>query len=90
MVLNEVRKQKSGTGFNARTGEYVDMIKAGIVDPVKVTKSALQNAASIVSLLLTTDVLIADKEDENADPAAAAAAMGGGMGGMGGGMPGMM
>ncbi|MBI60050.1 molecular chaperone GroEL, partial [bacterium] len=72
--------------------EFADLIKDGVVDPCKVTKSALQNAASIVSLLLTTDVLIAEKPDEKADAAAAAAmaGAGGGMGGMGGGMPGMM
>ena len=69
------------------------MIEAGVVDPSLVTKSAIQNAASVVGLLLTTDVLIADKPEDKADAAAAAAAagaMGGGMGGMGGGMPGMM
>ena len=67
------------------------MIKAGVVDPSKVTRSALENAASVVGLLLTTDVLIADKPEEN-DGAGAAAAAAAGMGGMGmgGGMPGMM
>ena len=66
-------------------------IKAGVVDPSKVTRSALENAASVVGLLLTTDVLIADKPEEN-DGAGAAAAAAAGMGGMGmgGGMPGMM
>ncbi|MBH37665.1 chaperonin GroEL [bacterium] len=93
VIADKVKNSSDETGFNARTGEFADLIKDGVVDPCKVTKSALQNAASIVSLLLTTDVLIAEKPDEKADAAAAAAAMagaGGGMGGMGGGMPGMM
>lgn len=81
VVLERLKNEKPGIGFNARTGEYVDMIKAGVVDPVKVTKSALQNAASIVSLLLTTDVLIADQPEEKQ---AAPAGMNPGMGGMGG------
>ena len=68
-------------GFNAETGEFGDMIKAGVIDPAKVTRLALQNAASIVALMLTTEVLIADiKEDE--EMAVAAAGHGGGMGGM--------
>ena len=89
VIVERVKNESGSTGWNARTGELVDLIKAGVVDPVKVTKSALQNASSIVSLLLTTDVLIADKpEDKSAAPDPAAAM--GGMGGMGGGMPGMM
>jgi chaperonin GroEL len=87
VIVDRVLNSKNGFGFNARTNEIVDLVKAGIVDPLKVTRSALQNAASIVSLLLTTDVLIADKPEDKAADAAAAAA---GMGGMGGGMPGMM
>ena len=92
VIADKVKNSSEEIGFNARVGEFVDLIKAGVVDPCKVTKSALQNAASIVSLLLTTDVLIAEKPDEKADAAAAAAmaGAGGGMGGMGGGMPGMM
>ena len=62
-------------GFNALTGEYVDMIKAGIVDPAKVTRSALQNAASIAAMVLTTETLVADKPEEK--PAAPAPGMGG-------------
>jgi chaperonin GroEL len=89
VIVDRVRNAEEGIGFNARTGEMTDMIKAGVVDPLKVTRSALQNASSIVSLLLTTNVLVADIPEEN-NAAAAAAAMGGGMGGMGGGMPGMM
>ena len=73
-----------GHGFDAMTGEYVDMFKAGIVDPLKVTRSALQNAASIAGMFLTTDALITDSPEEQAAPA-----MPGGMGGMGG-MDGMM
>jgi chaperonin GroEL len=57
----KVREQQLGTGYDARTGEFVDMVAAGIIDPVKVTRSALQNAASIAGMLLTTDVLVADK-----------------------------
>ncbi|MBA95233.1 MAG: chaperonin GroEL [Rickettsiales bacterium] len=92
VIADKVKTSSDEIGFNARTGEFADLIKDGVVDPCKVTKSALQNAASIVSLLLTTDVLIAEKPDEKADAAAAAAmaGAGGGMGGMGGGMPGMM
>ncbi|MFO0865767.1 MAG: TCP-1/cpn60 chaperonin family protein [Gemmataceae bacterium] len=59
VIADEVKKQKSdNVGFNANTGEYVDMYKAGIVDPAKVTRSALQNAASIAGLMLTTEVMI--------------------------------
>ena len=86
VVVENVKKSGKGIGFNALDGEYIDMIQAGIVDPAKVTRSALQNAASIAAMVLTTETLVADKP-EKADPAAAAGAagMGGGMG-----MPGMM
>ncbi|MDD5132331.1 MAG: chaperonin GroEL, partial [bacterium] len=67
IVVDRVHKEKSGTGLNAETGEYVDMIKAGIIDPAKVTRSALQNAASISALLLTTETLITDKPEEKKD-----------------------
>jgi len=86
VIVDKVKRSEFGIGFNARTGEITNMIDAGVVDPSKVTRSALQNASSIVSLLLTTDVLIADKPEDN--PAPAAPDMGGM--GMGGGMPGMM
>lgn len=76
-----IRSRKTGYGFNAYTEEYVDMIPAGIVDPTKVTRSALQNAASVASMVLTTESLVADIKDPAADAAMAAAA-GGGMGGM--------
>ena len=80
VVVAEVKKQKVGYGFNAATEEYVDMIEAGIVDPVKVTRSALQNAASASAMLLTTEAGIVDiKEDA---PAMPAGMPGGGMGGM--------
>ncbi len=74
-----VRSSSQGYGFDVLKGEHVDMFKAGIVDPVKVTRSALQNAASIAGLFLTTDTLITDAPEEQAAPA-----MPGGMGGMGG------
>ncbi|HKI51043.1 MAG TPA: chaperonin GroEL [Geothermobacteraceae bacterium] len=85
IVVNEVASKSGAYGLNAATDEYVDMIKAGIIDPTKVTRSALQNAASVAGLMLTTEAAIADlpKADEG---------MGGMPGGMGGGMgmPGMM
>ena len=66
-----IRSRKVGYGFNAYTSEYVDMIPAGIVDPTKVTRSALQNAASVASMVLTTESLVADKKDPQADAAMA-------------------
>ena len=80
VVVAKVRGLEEGHGLDAATGEYVDLIKAGIIDPVKVTRSALENAASIAKMILTTEVLVADKpEEKKPDPAAG---MGGGMGGM--------
>ena len=73
----KVGEQPAGTGYDARAGEFVDMVSAGIIDPVKVTRAALQNAASIAGMLLTTDVLIADKP---ADPEPAGAGHGHGHG----------
>jgi chaperonin GroEL len=78
-----VERETGSTGFNAATGEFEELVKAGVIDPAKVTRSALQNAASVAALLLTTEALVADKP-EKVDPAAAAAAAAGGMGGMGG------
>ncbi|WP_194893874.1 chaperonin GroEL [Catenulispora pinisilvae] len=75
VVVEKVRNLETGFGLNAATGEYVDMIKAGILDPAKVTRSALQNAASIAALFLTTEAVIADKPEKASAPA-------------GGGMPG--
>jgi chaperonin GroEL len=70
VVAEKVRNLDIGFGLNAATGEYVDMVKAGIIDPAKVTRSALQNAASIAALFLTTEVVIADKPEKNPAPAA--------------------
>ena len=78
IVVDKVRTQGGGTGFNALTGEYEDLVQAGVIDPAMVTRSALQNAASIGSLIVTTDVVVAEPEDEGAGMP------GGGMGGMGG------
>src|SRR5699024_9284200 len=85
IVVERLKGEKVGIGFNAANGEWVNMIDAGIVDPTKVTRYALQNAASVAAMFLTTEAVVADKPEENAG--------GGGapdMGGMGGGMPGMM
>jgi chaperonin GroEL len=77
--VNNVKSKKAPQGFDAMTGEIVDMFKAGIVEPFKVTRSALQNAASIGALILTTETLIADKPEPKKEPAMP----GGGMGGYG-------
>ncbi|MBS5426362.1 chaperonin GroEL [Phascolarctobacterium succinatutens] len=83
VIVDTIKRSRKGYGFNALTEEYVDMIEAGIVDPTKVTRSALQNAASIAAMVLTTESIVADK------PAKEGAAMPA-MPPMGGGMPGMM
>ncbi|MFZ3172035.1 MAG: chaperonin GroEL [Carboxydocellales bacterium] len=84
VIVEKVKSSEAGIGFNAATEEYVDMIAAGIVDPAKVTRSALQNASSIAAMVLTTESLVADEPQEGGG-------MGGGGGmGMPGGMPGMM
>ena len=80
VILDKIKTQKDGVGFNALSEEYVDMIEAGIVDPAKVTRSALQNAASVASMVLTTESVVADKEDPNANAMGAAGAPGAGMG----------
>ena len=83
IVFDKIRSsRKLGYGYNAYTETYCDMIPSGIVDPTKVTRTALENAASIASCVLTTESLVADKPDPKADAAMAAAAQGGGMGGM--------
>ena len=69
VVVEKVRHLPAGQGLNAATGEYVDMIKSGIIDPAKVTRSALQNAASIAALFITTEAVIADKPEKNPAPA---------------------
>ena len=87
VVVEKIKNSPKGVGFNALTGEYEDMMKAGVIDPAKVTRVALENAASIGSMLLTTECLVADLPEPEKSPP-----MGGGgpgMGGMGGGMPGM-
>ncbi|MGI8867061.1 MAG: TCP-1/cpn60 chaperonin family protein, partial [Rubrobacteraceae bacterium] len=76
IVVDKVRAGKANQGFNALTGEYEDLVKAGVVDPAMVTRSALQNAASIGSLIVATEVVVAEPEDEMP------AMPGGGMGGM--------
>jgi chaperonin GroEL len=83
VIVEKAKNEKPGIGFNASSLEWVDMIKAGIIDPAKVVRTALQNAASVSGMMCTTEVLITDKAEENSP-------MGGGMPGMGGGMPGMM
>jgi len=82
LVVQEVKKSKQTAGYDVATGTYVDMVSAGIIDPTKVTRSALQNAASIAGLLLTTECMITDLPEKEAP--AAMPDMGGGMGGMGG------
>ncbi len=80
VVVGKVREGKDNHGFNAATEKYEDLVAAGVIDPAKVTRTALQNAASIAGLMLTTEAMIADLPEEKGD---------GGMGGMGGGMGGM-
>lgn len=79
VVVNELRKKETGIGYNALNGTYQNMVDAGIIDPTKVTRTAIQNAAGITSMLLTTEVAVADHPEEN-NNAAAAAAAGNGMG----------
>jgi chaperonin GroEL len=82
IVVDKVKGLKAANGFNAATEEYEDLIQAGVIDPTKVVRTALQNAASVSSLLLTTEAMVADKPEPKEH--------GGGGGGMPGGMPGMM
>jgi chaperonin GroEL len=86
IVVDKVKSLKGANGFNAAKEEYEDLIKAGVIDPTKVVRTALQNAASVAALLLTTEAMIAEKVDENGGGGGAAGGMPGGMGGM----PGMM
>lgn len=85
VIINKVRESAATLGFDAKRGEYVDMIQEGIIDPAKVTRSAIQNAASIAGLLLTTEATICDVPEAKKEVAAGAPGMGG-MGGMPGGM----
>jgi chaperonin GroEL len=87
VVLNKVRELKGNMGFDAQAEDYVDMVKAGIIDPTKVTRNALQNAASVAGLLVTTEASVSDKPEKSGSGNGQAM---GGMGGMGGGMGGMM
>lgn len=86
VVVNEVKNGKGDYGFNARTEKYENLYESGVIDPAKVTRIALENAASIASMLLTTACVISEHKDEDAGAGMNPAAMGG----MGGGMPGMM
>jgi len=81
IVLDKVKNNKGSFGFNAASEEFEDLMKAGIVDPTKVVRTALQNASSVAGLLLTTEAMVAEKPEEKAPPAMPP---GGGMGGMGG------
>ncbi len=82
VIVERLKKEDVGIGFNALAGEWVNMIQAGIVDPAKVTRSALQNAASVAAMVLTTEAVVADKPEENKGPAMPDMGAMGGMGGM--------
>ena len=81
VIVGKVREGDEAYGFNAATEQFEDLVAAGVIDPAKVTRTALQNAASIAGMMLTTEAMIADVPEEKGE--------GGGMGGMGGGMGGM-
>ncbi len=89
LVVNKVTQGKGGFGYNADTDKYEDLLEAGVIDPAKVTRIALENSVSIASLLLTADCLITEKPKEKEQAPPMPDGMGGGMGGMGGGMGGM-
>jgi chaperonin GroEL len=85
VVVERVKNEKGAQGFNAETETYEDLTKAGVIDPTKVVRFALQNAASVAALLLTTEATVAEKpEEKEAMPAMPGGGMGGDMGGMGG------
>ena len=84
IIVEKVREGKDGFGFNAASGEFEDLIKSGVIDPKKVTRIAIQNAASVASLLLTTECAIAEKPEPKTAAPMGGGGMGGGMGGMGG------
>jgi chaperonin GroEL len=84
VITNTVEESDGNYGYNAATGEYGDMIEMGILDPTKVTRSALQNAASVAGLLITTEAMVADAPKEAGPAMPDMGGMGGGMGGMGG------
>jgi chaperonin GroEL len=81
IIVQQIKSLPVGQGYDARAGEYTDLVARGIVDPAKVTRSAIENAASIASLLLTTECLVADRPEKDKAPAGGG---GPGMGGMGG------
>jgi chaperonin GroEL len=83
IIVERLKKEEVGVGFNAATGEWVNMIEKGIVDPTKVTRSALQNAASVAAMFLTTEAVVADIPEEGGGGMPDMSGMGG-MGGMGG------
>jgi chaperonin GroEL len=82
IIVDRAKNEKKGMGFDAQKMEWTDMVKAGIIDPAKVTRSALQNAASIAGMLLTTECIVTDIPEKKEQPAGGPG--GGGMGGMGG------
>jgi chaperonin GroEL len=84
VIVEKVAAGKDSYGFNAATEQYEDLVAAGVIDPAKVTRYALQNAASIASLMLTTEAMIAEYPEEKGE--GGGGGMGGGMGGMGMGM----
>lgn len=90
VVVEEVKKRKGNEGYNAATDVYEDLVAQGIIDPAKVTRSALENAVSIAGMLLTTEAVVTDLPEKKDAGAGAAGGMGGGMPGGMGGMPGMM
>jgi len=85
IVIEKVRNGKGAFGFNAATEEYEDLVKAGVIDPTKVVRAALQNAASVASLMLTTEALVAERPKKKTPSAGGGHGAPGGMGGMGGG-----
>ena len=85
VIVEHAERETGNIGYNALTGQFEDLVKAGVIDPAKVTRSALQNAASVAALLLTTEATVADKpEDDKAAGGPGPGAGRGGMGGMGG------
>jgi chaperonin GroEL len=82
VIVNQVMKEKGNVGYNAATDVFEDLVAAGIIDPTKVTRTALQNAASISALMLTTEAIVAEKPDEKKDSSPMGGGMPGGMGGM--------
>jgi chaperonin GroEL len=84
IVVSKVKEAQGPFGYNAATLEYGDLVKAGVIDPTKVVRTALQNAASVAALLLTTEAMIAERPKKDAPAPAGGGGGGGGMGGMGG------